>query len=331
MARQQRPVPDGALGEFARGLRRLRRRAGNPSLRSLAAETGYPVPDLAELTAGETIPPLTVTLAYVTACGGDVEAWANRWAALSTPGVAPPERPAGSSVVPRQRRRTRLALSLGGLAAVPLVVAAVLMVGSSQSPPLGVAATPTFPAAATTASPAVSIDLDPPRMFRAVAGPACPMDDSRRTTVSGASGNRGWRAEHGGSWTGDGCADTFLFAVLKFDPRRADNPENYVQWLFRLEEATAQSCQIEVYVPASARAHAVVRYDLADRFENFDVPIGEFTVDQAANRGRWVTGTTVLVETGAVLVQLGGDGEGLPPGPNPIAAGPVRINCVTTT
>jgi hypothetical protein len=268
--------------------------------------------------AGEQVPSLTVTLAFVTACGGDVAAWADRWAALC--GAPLPGPSAGSAFVPRRRRRTRLALALGGVAAVPLALAGVLLISAPQAPPRMVAGTsagaPTEPSAVVA-----------PPVYRDIAGPGCPVDETRDINVSGAPGEAGWREATGGSWTADGCDDRFLYTELRFDPLVADNPENYFQWLFTLAEPTAQLCRIEVFVPESARAAAVVWYDLADRFDDFDVAIGRFAVDQAANQGRWVVGGTVPVDTGVLLVQIGGDGEGLPAGRQSIAAGPVRISC----
>ncbi|HET9139708.1 hypothetical protein [Actinophytocola sp.] len=321
MARHQRPVPAGALGQFASGLRGVRRRAGNPSLRALAGETGYPVSDLAAMLTGDQVPSLTVTLAFVTACGGDVGAWADRWAALS--GTALPGPPAGPAFVSRRRRRTRLALVLTGATVVPVVVAAVLLVAAARPrPPQVLAATP---AASTSGTAAQRADVAP--VYRDIAGPACPMDETRRTNVAGAPGAAGWRENRGGSWTGDQCDDRFLYTELRYDPA-ADNPENYFQWLFTLAEPTAQLCQVEVFVPNSGRANAVVWYEMADRFDNFDVAIGRFAVDQASNQGTWVPGGTVPVDTGVLLVQIGGDGEDLQPGKQSIAAGPIRISCV---
>ncbi|WP_079031804.1 WD40 repeat domain-containing protein [Streptomyces specialis] len=45
----------------------------------MAERTGYAVPTLSRAAAGENLPSLAVTLAYVEACGGDRDAWEQRW------------------------------------------------------------------------------------------------------------------------------------------------------------------------------------------------------------------------------------------------------------
>ena len=77
MGRKERPLDhaDGPLAEFAVGLRRLRRRAGSPSYRTLAERTHFSVATLSRAAAGNTLPSAEVTRAFVLACGGDAAAW----------------------------------------------------------------------------------------------------------------------------------------------------------------------------------------------------------------------------------------------------------------
>lgn len=81
MGRPDRPLdPDaGPLADFAADLRALRRRAGNPTYRALAQQAHYSTTTLADAAGGHKLPTLPVLLAYVRACGGDVEAWRTRW------------------------------------------------------------------------------------------------------------------------------------------------------------------------------------------------------------------------------------------------------------
>jgi tetratricopeptide (TPR) repeat protein len=81
MGRPERPLPDraGPLGELAAALRVLRRAAGNPGYRQLAAETHYSAATLARAASGHALPSQEVTLAYAAACGGDVGEWKRRW------------------------------------------------------------------------------------------------------------------------------------------------------------------------------------------------------------------------------------------------------------
>ncbi|MGI5145465.1 hypothetical protein ACQEVC_03525 [Plantactinospora sp. CA-294935] len=80
------PRPEGALGpgtpevrEFAAGLRLLREKAGLPGYRELARRAHFSATTLSEAAGGRRLPTLAVTLAYVTACGGDLAEWEARW------------------------------------------------------------------------------------------------------------------------------------------------------------------------------------------------------------------------------------------------------------
>lgn len=81
MPRRERPLApgDGPVLRFAADLRSLRQKAGNPPYRELAVRTHFSVSSLSEAAAGRKLPSLAVTLAYVRACEGDVEAWRTRW------------------------------------------------------------------------------------------------------------------------------------------------------------------------------------------------------------------------------------------------------------
>ncbi|GLZ34577.1 hypothetical protein Lesp02_67640 [Lentzea sp. NBRC 105346] len=81
MPRGERPLggDGGALSQFAGDLRKLRDRAGKPSYRELARLAHYSATALSEAAGGRKLPSLAVTLAYVSACNGDVEEWESRW------------------------------------------------------------------------------------------------------------------------------------------------------------------------------------------------------------------------------------------------------------
>ncbi|MDR7275791.1 nSTAND1 domain-containing NTPase [Catenuloplanes atrovinosus] len=92
MPRAERPLEGGTddlLIEFAEGLRRLRRKAGNPPYRRLAQRAHYSAATLSEAASGRRLPTLAVTIAYVRACDGDEEEWAARWRELAAD-AAPP-------------------------------------------------------------------------------------------------------------------------------------------------------------------------------------------------------------------------------------------------
>ncbi|WP_101605732.1 WD40 repeat domain-containing protein [Amycolatopsis sp. BJA-103] len=85
MPRRERPLGPGddVVVRFAADLRLLREKAGGPTYRDLAARAGYSAAALSEAAGGRKLPGLAVTSAYVTACGGDLPAWEDRWRAVA--------------------------------------------------------------------------------------------------------------------------------------------------------------------------------------------------------------------------------------------------------
>ncbi len=92
----------GPLQSFAYDLRKVRSDAGNPTYRALARAAGYSATTLSEAASGMRRPSLDVVLAYVGACGGDVEAWRRRWHEMDAElgsGASAPETPEARSTV----------------------------------------------------------------------------------------------------------------------------------------------------------------------------------------------------------------------------------------
>jgi DNA polymerase III delta prime subunit len=103
MGRPERPLDasNGPIAAFAHDLRSLRSRAGNPSYRELARKALFAPSVLSSAASGRRLPTLAVTLAFVSACGGDRTAWERRWREVAGQvGVAPAE--------PRDERVTSL-------------------------------------------------------------------------------------------------------------------------------------------------------------------------------------------------------------------------------
>jgi hypothetical protein len=86
MGRPELPLDPagGPLAAFADDLRALRRKAGTPSYRQLAARAHFSATALSRAAAGQALPSLEVTLAFVAACDGDTRAWQARWQAVRT-------------------------------------------------------------------------------------------------------------------------------------------------------------------------------------------------------------------------------------------------------
>ncbi|WP_432037917.1 hypothetical protein [Streptomyces cucumeris] len=81
MGRREKPIDPGAgpVQRFAFELRKLRQEAGSPTYRVMAREAEYSTAALARAAAGETLPSLPLTLAYVKACGAELADWERRW------------------------------------------------------------------------------------------------------------------------------------------------------------------------------------------------------------------------------------------------------------
>ncbi|QKW07731.1 WD40 repeat domain-containing protein [Streptomyces sp. NA04227] len=69
----------GPVQRFAAQLRALRESAGRPTYRTMAQDVPFGVTALSQAAAGDRMPSLAVTLAYVRACDGDAQEWERRW------------------------------------------------------------------------------------------------------------------------------------------------------------------------------------------------------------------------------------------------------------
>src|SRR4051794_27879196 len=98
MPRQERPLDSsaGPVARFACGLRDLRRRAGSPTYRQMAARAHFSASTLSVAASGSRLPSLEVALAYAQSCGADADEWARRWRAT----VAQVDVPAAELVRP---------------------------------------------------------------------------------------------------------------------------------------------------------------------------------------------------------------------------------------
>ncbi|WP_447007591.1 XRE family transcriptional regulator [Saccharothrix isguenensis] len=100
MPRRETPLASEGtvLLSFAGDLRRLRDKAGRPTYRELGRRANYSAAALSAATAGRKLPSLAVTLAFVRACGGDVDEWRARWSGIAA-ADAPPSIPGDTPYV----------------------------------------------------------------------------------------------------------------------------------------------------------------------------------------------------------------------------------------
>ncbi|GGR86791.1 hypothetical protein GCM10010252_26840 [Streptomyces aureoverticillatus] len=109
MGRREKPIDPGAgpVQGFAFALRKLREEAGGPPYREMAKTAGYSIAALARAAAGETLPSLALTLAYVKACRGELAEWERRWQAVRDEEAAQPSETDVESADPPYRGLAR--------------------------------------------------------------------------------------------------------------------------------------------------------------------------------------------------------------------------------
>jgi hypothetical protein len=144
-------MADGVTGaaelqRFISDLQDLRERAGKPSFRAMSRTAHYSHTALAGVLSGGRLPSLTLTLAFVRACGGDEASWRGRWqrvsAAMAADGEVPDDPPPSSDRGPRWSwarippGRRRLALFAAGVAAAAAATVGTLM-GTDMYPHAG--------------------------------------------------------------------------------------------------------------------------------------------------------------------------------------------------
>jgi hypothetical protein len=99
MPRPERSIDpsEGPVQQFAADLRKLREEAGNPTYRKMAIHAFFSKATLSAAASGNRMPSWEVTVAYVAACGGDVEQWRTSYEAtrnkLGPPKEVPSNRP----------------------------------------------------------------------------------------------------------------------------------------------------------------------------------------------------------------------------------------------
>ncbi|HEX6468561.1 MAG TPA: hypothetical protein VF069_05645 [Streptosporangiaceae bacterium] len=149
MGRPEKPLDPATspVALFAHDLRRLREKAGTPTYRSMSSKAHVSTSALSTAASGDKLPSLAVCLAYVHACGGDVEAWRARWHQANDLVRTEDNDGAGhqastASEKGHGRRRYRRWQVLAAGAAVVLATGAWAMSSASGDPPRPTHATP---------------------------------------------------------------------------------------------------------------------------------------------------------------------------------------------
>lgn len=157
--------------------------------------------------------------------------------------------------------------------------------------------------------------------FAATGGPFCSQKSTVLTNAYHDPHGDGWHiasARHGE------CGVHFLYTQLA---RVASDPNQWqddYDWTFNTGLASPR-CTLDFLIPASAHANSTVHYWTSAGSQNFDSQIASFTIDQRADRGRWVSRGPFVFPGGTVFVELTDNGEGLPTAQAVVA--PVRVTC----
>ena len=99
---------------------------------------------------------------------------------------------------------------------------------------------------------------------------------------------------------------------------------DHYAWVFRTGMDNP-SCTFSLYIPAAPKANSTDYYWFSAGDSNAVNRIADFTIDQAAHQGQWVTKGPFTFPGGTVLIEATDRGEGAPTAS--VAVGPVRLSC----
>ncbi|MBO4209037.1 hypothetical protein [Micromonospora echinofusca] len=174
--------------------------------------------------------------------------------------------------------------------------------GSPSSPSRAPRPTPGNP---TGGTPSPAAPLKPAVTFTEVGGYHCPDTATRGFRHSGwySDGKRGWYSIGTGGWTANGCPGHYEAMPMSGSATK-DDSGLYAEWWFAVGSAT-RSCAASTYVPTTTDDRNVAGRPAT--YQVRDVEGGPvratFTIDQRANRGRWVSAGTYPVTGGRIVIR----------------------------
>lgn len=175
----------------------------------------------------------------------------------------------------------------------------------STPPSLPPTVEPSSAPPATSAAPARSASASAPAKvvpLAAVSGPGCPQTNGHGFFMSGFASD--WHFSDGG-FTGDGCPARTVAVPMSGSATKDDN-DNVVVWWF--QGAPDSSCTVSVFAPSPTKAldsaGKPAHYLVFGTVDASGPRVGEFDVDQTANRGKWVTAGKFPMTGGRLSVRL---------------------------
>ncbi|WP_033821403.1 hypothetical protein [Kitasatospora sp. MBT63] len=144
-------------------------------------------------------------------------------------------------------------------------------------------------------------------------------------------GSKGWTTNTTGGYAGSGCGGKYVSVPMSGSAGK--DAGKSVLWAFTTNPVPSGNCRISVYIPNNGDVKAVggkpAYYTVQRYFTTGEGTISAFTIDQTANRGKWVNAGTFPVTNGKIAVMLHDRGVDFGSGAEQAhhAASAVRADC----
>jgi hypothetical protein len=159
--------------------------------------------------------------------------------------------------------------------------------------------------------------------FAVTAGPGCRSLSGVVTWPFHAPNGDGW---HPATASRSGpCGTSFSYSLLANVKDDSGNWHDHYAWIFHTGKKVA-SCTLSVYVPPSPHANSTAFYWFSAGSDNPENRMADFTLDQQASQGQWVTKGPFTFPGGTVLAEVTDRGVG--PASDSVEASAVQLRCV---
>jgi hypothetical protein len=159
--------------------------------------------------------------------------------------------------------------------------------------------------------------------FAFTAGPGCSSLNGVITWPFRAPSGDGW---HPATAARSGpCGASFSYSMLANVRDDSGNWHDHYAWIFHTGKTVA-SCTLSFYIPPSAHATSKAFYWLSTGSDDPENRMADFTVDQKADQGQWVTKGPFTFGGGTVLAEVTDRGVG--PVSDSVEAGVLKLRCV---
>ena len=159
--------------------------------------------------------------------------------------------------------------------------------------------------------------------FALTAGPGCRALNGVIVFPFHAPAGDGWQPGTAGQ-TGP-CGASFSYSLLANVRNASGDWHDHYAWIFHTGKQVA-SCTLSLYVPPSVHANSSAFYWFSAGSDNPQNRMADFSVDQHADQGQWVTKGPFTFPGGTVLVELTDRGVG--PVQDTVEAGVLQLRCV---